>query len=296
MQQLDLIASRPQYLAHLGPVWEALPEELRGSGSAGAVLVSSAQDLAAASRARYRRIAYLEHGIGQSYGGHAGYPGGAGRGPVGLFLSPNEHAAQADRSRYPAARVEVVGDPAVEHLQARQPGPQAIAVSFHWECTIAPQTRSALRHYRAALEPLAQAYPLIGHGHPRAHRDLERLWRGLHVEWVPGWGEVCRRADLYVCDNSSTLFEFAATGRPVVVLNAPWYPREEELGLRFWHDAGVGVQVDEPGQLLEAVGLALSDPPAVRSAREAALRCVYPRRSGVAQAAAEVLAEWLNES
>jgi len=302
MHQLDVIATRAQYLAHLQPVLDALPEQVWPpvSGTAGAVLVSSAQDLGAALRARYRRIAYMEHGIGQSYGRPGGYPGGVGRQHVNLFLSPNEHAASADRRAYPGARVELVGDPVAEVLSGRAPaqsgrgGRPTIAVSFHWECPAAPESRSALPHYRRALAGLAREHHVIGHGHPRA--GLEPLWRELGIEWVPSWEEVLERADLYVADNTSTLYEFALTDRPVLVLNAPWYRRSIEHGLRFWHDAGVGVQVDEPEELLAGIERALADEPEQQAARAAALRCVYPRRAGIAATAAEVLEEWLSAS
>jgi hypothetical protein len=53
--------------------------------------------------------------------------------------------------------------------------------------------------------------------------------------------EVQRRAAVYVCDNSSSMYEFAATGRPVVVLDLPegrikgiGYRRNINHGLRFW--------------------------------------------------------------
>lgn len=291
---LDLLATRPQYLHHLEPVWAALAPELRGTGSSRAVLVSSASDLAAAARRRqYDRVAYLEHGIGQPYSGAAGYPGGEGRGTIGLFLSPNETAAAADRARYPGAQVVVVGDPRLDELPAREPGPLRVAVSFHWECWAVPESRSALPHYQRALPALAARYPLLGHGHPRAARTLERTWRRIGVEWEPSWDEVLRRADVYVCDNSSTLYEFAATGRPVVVLDAPWYRREVEHGLRFWQAADVGVRASHPAELEAAVELALADPPAQREARARALRLAYAAPTGAAARAARALEEWL---
>ena len=293
MRQLDVIASRPQYSAHLAPVLAALPPKRLGGGHGSAVIVCSASDLARAVQAGYERVAYLEHGIGQTYGATPGYPGGRGRQHVGLFLSPNDHAAARDRAAYPGARVEVVGDPVVATLPRREPGPPAVAVSFHWDCTLVPEARSALRHYRAALRPLAARYPLLGHAHPRAVGRLEPLWRSLGVEWVPSWHDVLRRADAYVCDNSSTIYEFASTGRPVVVLNAPWYRRHVEHGLRFWQAATVGVQVDQPGDLEAGVAQALEDRPEQQHLRQAALGIVYAHPHDAAARAAAALEDWL---
>ena len=39
--------------------------------------------------------------------------------------------------------------------------------------------------------------------------------------------DVVRWADVYACDNSSTLFEFAACGNPVVLMDAPWFPSDD---------------------------------------------------------------------
>ena len=109
---------------------------------------------------------------------------------------------------------------------------------------------------------------------------------------MPDFADVCRRADVYITDNSSTLFEFAATGRPVVVLNAPEFRRNVNHGLRFWEAATVGVQVDHPRDLVAAVASALEDPEPSQNAREAALAIVYTYRSGGASRAAAALSDW----
>jgi hypothetical protein len=301
---IDLFASAPQYEAHLLPLWEAIPEQLRGERTLGGrytkardrapALVAAHMDLLAARRAGYRRFVYVEHGIGQSYAnGNPAYPGGRDRGDVRLFLSPNARAAAADRAIYPSSEVQAIGDPRLDSLPTRQAGPQTVAISFHWECHIVPETRSAFPHFRRAMGSLKERFNVIGHAHPRARRQMERVWRGLGIEYLPTFDEVCRRADLYVCDNSSTLYEFAATGRPVVVLNPPWYRRDVDFGLRFWEAATVGIQVDEPADLGDAIAAALSDPAPQRAAREAALALTYAHRSGAARRGAQAIAAWL---
>lgn len=291
---ISRIASQPQYAAHLDPLWAALPAEIKGPGDA--VIVASARDLASVRR-RYRRVAYMEHGIGQSYGPtnrNPAYPGGRGRDTVDLFLSPNATAAAADRAAYPSARVEIVGDPRLDTLPARVPGPPCVAIAWHWDHPgWKPWPLSALRHYKGVLAELAAAFPLLGHAHPMASGSAAAMYRNLGIEFTPDFDEVCRRADLFIADNTSCLYEFASTGRPVVVLNSPEWDRSIELGLRFWAAAGVGINVEQPADLIPAVERALTDPPEVRAERQAALDVAYGFRTGAAQRAADVVMDWL---
>jgi hypothetical protein len=330
---IDLLSSAPHYRAHLLPLWDALPAEIRGQrfdrdgpsdrvhwsvvDTSRAVLVASHRDLKQARRSGYRRIALAEHGIGQSYSnGHPAYPGGRDRDAVTLFLSPNETAAGMDRVAYPGARVEAIGDPvldtlprgvcdlwtgsaadvsdAIERDLYGTDDDPVVAISFHWDCRVAPETHSAFPHYRAAIADLARSVRLIGHAHPRAAGEMARFYRRIGVEFVPSFDEVCRRASVFVADNTSCLFEFASTGRPVVVLNQPAYRRDVELGLRFWAASGIGRNVDKPGELVEAVQWSLSMPRP--STVDAALRLAYSSLTGAAERGAAILAEWLQTS
>jgi hypothetical protein len=96
-----------------------------------------------------------------------------------------------------------------------------------------------------------------GHWHPKA-RDVHDWFRSVGVLIFDQFDDVLDEADLYVADNTSTLFEFASTDRPVVVLNAPWYRRDVEHGGRFWQWADVGVQVNEPEFLTMGIDAALN--------------------------------------
>jgi len=304
---IDLLSSAPHYRAHLLPLWDALPAEIRGQrfdvdgsgtrprwpvpGEPVAVLVASHGDLKRARLIGCRRIALAEHGIGQSYANrHPCYPGGRDRDAVSLFLSPNETAAGMDRDAYPSARVEIIGDPRLDSLPTLSGPPGIAAVSFHWRCSVAKETMTAFDHYRGVIEELAAAVPLIGHAHPRAAGEMSRFYRRIGVEFVPTFDEVCRRASVFVADNTSCLFEFASTGRPVVVLNQPAYRRDFHPGLRFWAAAGIGRNVDEPGELVEAVEWSLSTPRP--STVDAALRLAYSSLTGAAERGAAILAEW----
>ncbi len=250
------------------------------------LVVASATEAAAAQRLG-RPIVYCEHGAGQTYiGNHPSYAGGRNRQGVRLFLCPSERVAERNRAAYPDIPAVVVGCPKLDHWHNRPPKvqsrPPVMALGFHWDCRVCPETRWTFPYYRDALASLTSIGPVLGHGHPRVWHRLKDLYPLEGIEPVEHFEEILERADIYCCDNSSTLFEFASTGRPVVVLNAPWYRRSVNHGLRFWEAATVGIQVDHPAHLIAAVKAALEDPPEQRAAREAAVALAYAYTDGKA--------------
>jgi hypothetical protein len=262
----------------------------------GPVVTAAFGDLAVAN-ATGRPQVFSEHGAGQSFSNrHPSYSGGErGREHVKLFLCPNETVARRNREFYPGIPNAVVGCPKLDqwHLAPEKPrdSPPVIALSFHWDCRVAPEARTTLPHYQDCLKGLAWQFRLLGHGHPRIQPQLKPIYAAAGIEFVPDFEEVLQRADLYVCDQMSTLYEFASLGRPVVVLNAPWYRRSVQHGLRFWEAATVGVQCDQPADLPAAIEQALEDSPAQQEARRAAVELAYAYCDGHAaeRAAAAIL-------
>jgi hypothetical protein len=264
--------------------------------------VVSIGDTLVGRRLGYTRFVFMEHGAGQAYtdrvelNRHPSYAGGKDREDAIAFLVPNEYAARLWRRAYPSARVEVIGCPKLDTLPARRPDPgPVVAISFHWPAFGCPEAGTAFGYYRDALPALRRAFTTIGHAHPKAdwgHR-MERRYQEAGIAFVADFDEVCRQADVYVCDNSSTLFEFAATGRPVVVLNSPEYRRNVNHGLRFWDASRVGVNVERGSDLVDGVSRALADGQDDRDAREHALGIVYAHRSGAAARAARVIEEMM---
>lgn len=312
------MASASHYADHLAAVFGALPDEARGSFVTGSrqaaerirelgfepvlphpsdrpMLVASFGDL---KRAERSRVAIMEHGAGQSYGGRSrsanlgSYAGGSGR-TASLFLHPGEHPAARDRAVYPGARIEVVGSPILDTLPKREGAKgRVVAFSFHFNGPRVQEARNAYAWAWPAIQKLRGSYELLGHAHPSLYPYIFRRYQRAGIEPVREFADVCRRADVYVCDNSSTLFAFAATGRPVVVLNPPWYERTVDHGLRFWDAAKVGVQCDDVRALPECIDEALRDRPVQKKRREAALDLVYAFRSGASKRAADVLQDW----
>ena len=276
-------------------------------GTGPVAFAASIGDMKVGRRLGYDRFIFIEHGAGQAYDGdprepfrHPSYAGGMDREDVILFLVPNEYSASRWRAAYPATPTVVVGSPHVGDLPDREPGPgPVVALSFHWPAHIAPEAGTALGHYITVLPDVAREWTTIGHAHPKGDwpQRMERTYRKAGIPTVADFDEVCRRADVYVCDNSSTLFEFAATGRPVVVLNAPMYRRNIHHGLRFWTAARVGINVDSPASLVPAIRAAIADDEPLPTDRVAALLEVYPaddpRGTLAAGRAAEAITEVL---
>ncbi|MDH3307058.1 MAG: glycosyltransferase [Acidimicrobiia bacterium] len=306
--RIDFLAEASHYVDHLVPIWDALDEPNRGrfmvparvvpharrrglspvvethAPSGGPIAVAGYGDL---MRVGGRPVVYVEHGAGQTYGnGHPAYSDGPGRDKVRLFISPSRTVAEQSLRTHPGAVAVAVGCPKLDRWLGGEPkarsNPPVVAISFHWECRFAPEARGAYEHYRSALPDLAGAFTVLGHGHPNLIRQIAPHYSQLGIEVVYDFEEVLERADVYVVDNSSTLFEFGATGRPVVVLNAPWYRRTVDHGLRFWDYADVGIQVDDPASLVSAVHDALLDPPAVARRRREVVDSVYESLDGSA--------------
>lgn len=140
---IDMYASQPQYVNHLIPVWQALPDELRGTFSASGTAARRAGELGVRSGVlarergavapltivashqdeqyvRPRPVVLVEHGAGQSYyhspaaDRNPAYPGGRSREGVVLFICPNESVAQRWRDMYPLTPTAVVGCPMLD--------------------------------------------------------------------------------------------------------------------------------------------------------------------------------------
>lgn len=320
---IDALASERHFVDHIAPVWRALPAEARGIFSVHHSLVNHAaargipeavaltssflhrqEPVIVAAYGDYRRtisrrVIYMEHGSGQSYDKpHTSYVGGPGRERVALFLCPSERVAQQNAAAWPAARSVACGAPRTDRWMDHRPAnaEPVVAISFHWDCKVAPESRSAWTHFYPGLKSLAAAFPgrILGHAHPRLFSSVRGPYKAFGIEPVEDFEEIMRRADLYAVDNSSTLFEFAATGRPVVVLNDPRYRRSVDLWPRFWWGADVGIQADTPQELIPAIRRALTDPPPVAARRATISAELYAHLGHASDVAAEEIIRWLS--
>lgn len=262
------------------------------------MLAASFGDATKARRA-LRRVVMMEHGAGQSYVGieavTGSYVGSQDRTGVALVLVPNEQAKARHDAAHPGIPCVVIGSPYLDELdEIRTPTDGPPAISFHFDCDLVPETRSAWPEYVGQLDQLAAAYPdALGHGHPRLFPHTVDFYRAAGITAVADFDFVVALASVYVVDNSSTLFTFAALDRPVVVLNSRHYRRDVDHGGRFWDWADVGINVDDPGDLVDAIDLALSDPADIAARRREVVAEVYPHRGDAAARAVAAIEEVL---
>lgn len=332
LPRVDLYASTPWYLDHTLPAWLALPEDVRGDlltvGADAAArahvlapdvelvlvdevdripeksdrptIVSAYGDLVKVRESR-ERILYFEHGVGMAFGNrHPSYPGGNDRDEVEAFFQPNARAAALEMERHAedGTPVYIVGTPKLDSMEPRGVEGRVVVVSFHWDAKVAPESRSAFSHYKHIIPDLARLkdVEILGHSHPRPgwRKIVRSHFERFGIPFIEDFSEVLERADLYVCDNSSTIYEFAAGGRPTVALNAPWYRRGRKGALRFY-DLIPGPEVNGPGQVIPAIRDVLDHPDRwSKKVEEAALAC-YPHLGSASQVAADTIVEHLTE-
>lgn len=327
---ISAFGTLPHYRAHMAPILEALPESLRGPlvdktedlPDDGPVIVAGFVDL---SRVKGRRpIIYVEHGAGQTYDGdaiyatrHPSYSGSthASFNRVVLFVCPNETVADRWRVVQPDTPAVAVGCPKLDVWHRRMPPPVDLAPpslvdaspiiaavtgvvgwTWHWGAQInVKEATSALPYYERQLPEIVaklrgNGIDIIGHAHPRAAGPIGRMWKNLGVPWTDDPDDLFADCDLLVADNTSLLYEFASLDRPIVALNAPWYRRRVNHGLRFWDDVP-GIQINEPAELPWNIQIALGDPYSVAVARRATIARVYgPTDGNASQRAAQAIA------
>lgn len=254
-----------------------------------------------------RRVILMEHGIGLTFG-NAAYADGIGqRTRITHFLVPNQHTLNKlhpNLKDHPAA---VIGVPKMDKWANKNsftmPDKPTIAISFHHGDKNARPggAGSAWEHYAEVLPVLAARYKLLLHAHPvfRDDSPLKELYKSIMdakpgTELVDDFEDVLRRADVYLNDASSTMYEFIITGKPVVILNAPWFKKDEQYGIRFWEYADIGEQVDEPSDLLAAMDRAIEHPERHAEQRQQAVRELFPYLGSAAQRAADAILSFMD--
>jgi len=252
----------PHYWDHLEAIWKHLPDEIRGSKIQSVhvrrhsnpddlVLIAGFGDLKLADD---RRVVFVEHGAGQRYVDlderRQQYYGGPYPDNVIAYLGPRQSCV--DSVGLPGFAIcAPVCDP--YELMGEE---RVCAITWHWRARrVCPEADTALPHYIEHLGAIVErlrvnGWEVLGHRHPRL-RTAMTMWENLDVDEV-SVTEVRERAELLISDNTSLAYEMAYLGRRNIVLNAPWYRRDVEHGLRFWSNPA-GPMMDDADELLDAI-------------------------------------------
>lgn len=248
-----------------------------------------------------RPIVLMEHGIGIVYPGNASYAGNVGyRKRATLTMAPNEKVYELTKKAIPEMQQAVIGTPKLDRWARRieeekiMPIKPTVAISFHWDGRhVAPEAGTALGYFSSEIPKLAKQkdFTLIGHAHPRWAEYMKEFYNKHNIEFVEDFEDIMKRAQLYVCDNSSTIYEFLATGWPVLFMNSPAYRRDVNFGIRFWDYTDIGYQVNKPEELFGYILKSLAEPQFHALQRAKALYILFPYLGTSARQAAKVLRE-----
>jgi hypothetical protein len=306
----NFLATEPHFLEHLAPTFKAVngarfyvanellvrAEELgvqalplQARQDTNITVVAAFGDLKKA-RANGARVILSEHGAGQSYQGvqSGSYIGGADRRGVIAVLVPGANQANRHRLAHPMIPAYEVGVPKLDYLHRNLDKANAgidrekVLISFHWDCKVAPETRSAFRFYKPIIRQMKDDFKITIHGHPRASKEHRAFAEHFKLDYIESFAEAIESNWIYCCDNSSTIFEWASLQRPVVVLNSHLYRRNINHGMRFWEYADIGAQVDNPSAFPEILRRAMDNDAAYRPRREAIVAELYQATDGQA--------------
>lgn len=316
-KKIHFLATEKHYLDHVAPIYRQLDKKIKGSiftrpnllerARAECIEAEPLEDLVrdqivlVASFGDLRDIRkdnlgiLCEHGAGQSYGGGSDNPFEAVKSPsyIGSIdragaiavLVPGEYQAARHQKIHPTIPAYPIGVPKLDrwHRQELPKNGNTVAVTFHWECKICPETRSAFRHFQRSVYELKDKFNIIGHAHPKAQHQLRPFFLKHNIPFFEDFEEIIERAHLLCVDNSSVLYEWASLDRPILAMNAPWYRRDLDPphGLRFWSHIP-GLQVDEPQNLKKMVSTALADSKEIKKHRQQIMDEVFAVRDGSA--------------
>lgn len=268
--KIDLCASMQHYAAHLLPIFNALPDDVKGRVwpvehptpaplPGRAALVASWQDVAQLSgRAP---MVYVEHGAGQTYGGERasarapGYSGSGGERHFGVigFISPSQEVAD----RWTTAPSIAVGCPKLDDRLFRfGADPWNVCFAWHWDgSAVSPEAGTAWYHYSVEMPAIVRAFQdqgldVYGHAHPRWGGQLDPLLADAGMTVLHSDDEVFSTCGTLFVDNSSIGVEQMAFGGTTIWMNTPAYRRDVFHGGRFW-DWTIDIpEVDGPQDLI----------------------------------------------
>lgn len=255
---------------------------------------------------RKRQHILMEHGVGLVFPGNQSYAGSRGiRVRAALTLAPNKAVYQLTKNAIPNMPQEIIGTPyldkwaGISKLKRTMPTKPIVCISFHWPGgAVAPEAGNALDDFLPVLSELSKQenFSIIGHAHPRHIDNMTKIFKEHGIPTIRYFKDVMKLAHLYVCDASSTIYEFLVTGWPVLIMNSKKFRKNVNFGVRFWDYTDVGKQVDEPNQLIPSINWTLENPYTHYKERQDAIRALYPNLGHSARSAYDAIHRFLSHS
>lgn len=312
----DFLARQAYYIDHLAPIWNALPENERGEffvmgpkeyalkrlkspkiqdyteeGECGInpIITAAYGDAVRAAdiwakKGLKRHVTLLEHGVGLTFG-KAAYADGLGqRGNFSLIPVQSLYVKEKVHPELKDIPHPVVGVPKLdkyyESFNQEHPMPKrpTIAFAFHHGDKLSrpAEVGSAWQHYADSFPLLPQKYRWIFHAHPSTQPPLLEVYKQWGLEVIADLDDVFEQADVLISDCGSSAYEFCTTGKPVILLNAPWFDKKASWGIRFWDYSNIGPQVEGPSLLEAAVDRVVNNPNEFRESRRRMVHDLFP--------------------
>lgn len=192
----------------------------------------------------------IEHGAGQTYISDVpGWKRGSFKGSerIKLYLGTNSYCTEAFEENNPLTQCYTIGCPKTDSIKSEVPNLSRplVVFSWHWDCSSVPETKSGFSYWQGEVLKIHQDdnknFRIAIHGHPRIQDQTILFARKHNIDFIRTFDSVIKEADIYVVDNSSTIYEFAITTKPVIILNNPFYRRDVNHGLRFWELSDIGL-------------------------------------------------------
>jgi len=323
---IDAFVSSLPYWHHIAPIWQ----ELAAHNQAGMlyslgrtatligatpgtptgdrpVLVAAARDLARIPN--HTPVIYTTHGVGQCYDGVPNSLINTTRqqlAQIRLALSPNDQWTV--NMRRLGVNTVTVGAPKMDTHPAppaRRDGPPKVGMVFHWDQTTYPEAGSAFTEFAPMFGELTAKFDVVATHHPRAgyQRSHRRSRRKTRVDWydeagvrfTEDVGDVLASSDVLIADNTSVLFEAAACGWPVVVLDSRRFRRSVDHGLRFWEWADIGPRTSNPDDLVAMVENGWGDQTGWYWAQDEMRAAVFPHWGEATSRAVTTITEWADQ-
>lgn len=261
--KIHALSSQPHYGVHLMAILEHLPDEYRGEYREGRVnargipqndivMVAGHLDIDLPGG---RRTVLVDHGAGQPYKDAPQwaepYYGGAQPDHVVAYIGPRQSCV--DRYGLPGF---AAGSPFCDKFDLYPEQDNVVGFTWHWRGRrVCPEADTALPHYLDRLGDIFAALrdtgrEVIGHRHPRLN-GYRNIYQKYGVEEVD-YETLLRRSHTVVADNTTALYHAAYLLRDTLALNAPWYRKDVEHGLRFWSHVP-GPQIETPDEFLQRI-------------------------------------------